>query len=122
MSVIKDNSIYEKTSFLSKSNNAFIESLYLKYINSDPELSQDWNEFFDGLGDETKYILNEIQGPSWAPKKINIKNKIPIPYNLINNKHTCYDLIYNPVKTSFLNDRLNIFLSLMLQLTIQNIM
>jgi shikimate dehydrogenase len=23
---------------------------------------------------------------------------------LINNKHTCYDLIYNPVKTSFLNE------------------
>ena len=73
MSVTKDNSIYEKTSFLSKSNSAFIESMYLKYINSDPDLSQDWNEFFDGLGDETKYILNEIQGPSWAPKKIDIK-------------------------------------------------
>ena len=35
MSVTKDNSIYEKTSFLSKSNSAFIESMYLKYINSD---------------------------------------------------------------------------------------
>lgn len=34
----------------------------------------------------------------------NVENKIPIPYNLINNKHTCYDLIYNPVKTSFLNE------------------
>jgi len=76
MPVTKDNSIYEKTSFLSKSNSAFIESMYLKYINSDPELSQDWNEFFDGLGDETKYILNEIQGPSWTPKKINIKKII----------------------------------------------
>ena len=68
MSVTKDNSIYEKTSFLSKSNSTFIESMYLKYINSDPELPQGWKEFFDGLGDEKKYILNEIQGPSWAPK------------------------------------------------------
>ena len=76
MSVTKDNSIYEKTSFLSKSNSAFIESLYLKYINSDPELPQSWKEFFDGLDDEKKYILNEIQGPSWAPKKINIKKII----------------------------------------------
>ena len=57
MPVTKDNSIYEKTSFLSKSNSAFIESMYLKYINSDPELPQSWNEFFDGLGDETKYII-----------------------------------------------------------------
>ena len=76
MSVTKDNSIYEKTSFLSKSNSTFIESLYLKYINSDSELPQGWKEFFDGLGDEKKYILNEIQGPSWAPKKINIKKII----------------------------------------------
>ena len=76
MSVTKDNSIYEKTSFLSKSNSAFIESMYLKYINSDLELPQGWKEFFDGLGDETKYILNEIQGPSWTPKKINIKKII----------------------------------------------
>ena len=56
MSVTKDNLIYEKTSFLSKNNSVFIESMYLKYINSDPELPQSWNEFFDGLGDETKYI------------------------------------------------------------------
>ena len=76
MSVTKDNSIYEKTSFLSKSNNAFIESLYLKYINSDSELPQGWKEFFDGLGDEKKNILNEIQGPSWAPEKINISKII----------------------------------------------
>ncbi|SVC55623.1 uncharacterized protein METZ01_LOCUS308477, partial [marine metagenome] len=76
MPVTKDNSIYEKTSFLSKSNSAFIESLYLKYINSDPELPQSWKEFFDGLDDEKKNILNEIQGPSWAPKKINIKKII----------------------------------------------
>ena len=54
MAVTKDNSIYEKTSFLSKSNNAFIESLYLKYINNDPELPQSWKEFFNGLGDEKK--------------------------------------------------------------------
>ena len=58
MSVSKDNLIYEKTSFLSKSNSAFIESMYLKYINSDPELPQSWKEFFVGLGDEKKYILN----------------------------------------------------------------
>ena len=76
MSVTKDNSIYEKTSFLSKSNSAFIESMYLKYINSDPELPQSWKEFFDGLDDEKKNILNEIQGPSWTPKKINIKKII----------------------------------------------
>ena len=40
------------------------------------ELPQGWKEFFDGLGEDKKYILNEIQGPSWAPNKINIKKII----------------------------------------------
>ena len=72
MPTTKDNSIYEKTSFLSKNNDAFIESMYLKYVSSDPKLPLDWKEFFDGLGEEKKYILNEIQGPSWTPNKIDI--------------------------------------------------
>jgi len=76
MPVTKDNSIYEKTSFLSKSNSAFIESMYLKYISNNPQLSQEWKEFFDGLGEDKKYILKEIQGPSWAPNKINIQQII----------------------------------------------
>ncbi len=52
MPVIKDNSIYEKTSFLSKSNSAFIENMYLKYISNNSQLPQGWKEFFDGLGEE----------------------------------------------------------------------
>ena len=76
MSVIRDNSVYEKTSFLSKSNSAFIENMYLKYISGDPNLPQGWKEFFDGLGEDTKYILSEIQGPSWKPNKIDIKKII----------------------------------------------
>ena len=76
MPVVKDNSIYEKTSFLSKSNSAFIENMYLKYISNNSQLPQGWKEFFDGLGEEKNNILNEIQGPSWTPKKSNIKKTI----------------------------------------------
>ena len=72
MPITKDNSVYEKTSFLSKNNDAFIESMYLKYISNDSELPQGWKEFFDELGEEKKNILNEIKGPSWSPKKIDI--------------------------------------------------
>jgi len=32
----------------------------------------------------------------------NVNDKIQIPYELINKSHTCYDLIYNPEKSSFL--------------------
>ena len=76
MSFIKDNTVYEKTSFLSKNNSDFIESMYLKYVSHDSKLPKDWKEFFDSLGEEKKYILNEIQGPSWKPNKVNIQNII----------------------------------------------
>ena len=75
MPVTKDNSIYEKTSFLSKSNSAFIESMYLKYISNNSQLSQEWKEFFDGLDEDQKIIQTEIQGPSWSPKKNNKSRK-----------------------------------------------
>ena len=73
MSVIKDNSNYEKTSFLSKSNNAFIEEMYLNYIRGDKNLPISWKNFFESLNESDKDILNELQGPSWSPKKINFK-------------------------------------------------
>ena len=72
MTIIKNNLTYDKTSFLSKSNSAFIENMYLKYFEGDPELPQGWKDFFDGLGEEKKDILNEVYGPSWAPKKKSI--------------------------------------------------
>ena len=98
MSIIKDNLIYEKTSFLSQNNSAFIEGMYLKYINDDAELPQSWREFFDGLGDQKKDILNDVQGPSWAPKKNNISKiidqiKISIKEDLFDKKDSHGGLI-----------------------------
>jgi len=65
---------YEKNSFLNKSNSAFIEQMYLKYINKDDDLPDSWKEYFEGIGDEIRNIAKEINGPSWGPKK----NKINI--------------------------------------------
>ncbi len=64
----------EKTGFLSKSNSAFIEQMYLQYINQDPSLPGSWKNYFDEIGDEVNIIVNEINGPSWSPKK----NKISV--------------------------------------------
>ena len=60
---------YEKTSFLSKSNSAFIEEMYMKFVNSDPTLPDSWKRYFDEIGDEFDDIVNEINGPSWGPSK-----------------------------------------------------
>ncbi len=64
----------KKTGFLSKSNSAFIEQMYLQYINKDTTLPQSWRNYFDEIGDEVDIVINEINGPSWSPKK----NKISV--------------------------------------------
>ena len=56
---------FEKTGFLSKSNSAFIEQMYLQYINRNPSLPVSWKTYFDEIGDEVDVIINEINGPSW---------------------------------------------------------
>ena len=60
---------FKKTGFLSKSNSAFIEQMYLQYINKDTNLPQSWKNYFDEIGDEIDIVVNEINGPSWSPKK-----------------------------------------------------
>ena len=65
---------FEKTSFLNKSNSAFIEEMYLKFINKEADLPESWINYFEGIGDDLNVIVNEINGPSWGPlkKKINV--------------------------------------------------
>ena len=60
---------YEKNSFLNKSNSAFIERMYLKFVNKDADLPDSWKDYFEGIGDELNIIAKEINGPSWGPKK-----------------------------------------------------
>ena len=72
---------YEKTSFLNKSNSAFIERMYLKFINKEADLPESWRDYFEGIGDELNIIAKEINGHSWGPKKIqwiltNFKKKL----------------------------------------------
>ena len=60
---------FEKTSFLSKSNNAFIEQMYLKFINKDLDLPESWKLYFEGMDENINIIAKEINGPSWSLKK-----------------------------------------------------
>jgi len=67
---------FEKNSFLSKSNNAFIEQMYLKFINKDSDLPESWQLYFKGIGDDLNTITKEIDGPSWGLKKKNVTDEI----------------------------------------------
>ena len=68
------NQEYEKTSFLSKSNSAFIERMYLKFVSKDSDLPESWRKYFEGMDEELAVIVKEINGPSWSfnNKKIEI--------------------------------------------------
>ena len=58
-----------KTSFLNKSNSSFIEQMYLKFIEKDPELPQSWKDYFEDLDEELNLVVKEINGPSWQKTK-----------------------------------------------------
>ncbi len=60
---------YKKTSFLNKSNSAFIEQMYVKYVNNDPNLPESWKKYFIDIGDDINSIVKEVNGPSWNPRK-----------------------------------------------------
>ena len=64
-----ENLKFKKTSFLSKSNNAFIEQMYLSFINKDTNLPKDWSNYFEDIGEDINIIAKEINGPSWSLKK-----------------------------------------------------
>ena len=60
---------FEKTSFLSKSNSAFIEQMYVRFINKDKDLSESWQHYFEAMGEDLGIVAKEINGPSWSLKK-----------------------------------------------------
>ena len=68
-----DNITLKKTSFLSGINSEFINQLYSDYISDPKSLPVGWKKFFDGLSEDEKLILNDINGPSWSPGKKNKK-------------------------------------------------
>ena len=72
----------EKTSFLNKSNSAFIEDMYIRFIENDPNLPGSWKKYFETLDDDIQSVIKEIEGPTWQPKKkkINVRNS-PKQYN-----------------------------------------
>ena len=83
MSSSDNNITFKKTSFLSGINSEFINQLYSDYLSDRSSLPEGWQKFFDGLSDDEKLILSDLNGPSWSPeKKIKIfkpivsKNKI----------------------------------------------
>ena len=73
MSSSDNNITYKKTSFLSGVNSEFINQFYSDYLLDPKSLPEGWKKFFDGLSEDEKLILKDLNGPSWSPEK-KIKN------------------------------------------------
>ena len=73
MSSSDNNITFKKTSFLSGVNSEFINQFYSDYLLNPKSLPEGWKKFFDGLSENEKLILEDLNGPSWSPEK-KIKN------------------------------------------------
>ncbi len=71
MSSSNNNTTYKKTSFLSGINSEFINQFYSDYINDPESLPEGWRNFFNGLSEDEKLVLKDLNGPSWSPNKKN---------------------------------------------------
>ena len=69
MSSSDNNITFKKTSFLSGINSEFINQFYSDYLSDPKSLPDGWRKFFDGLSDDEKIILKDLNGPSWSPEK-----------------------------------------------------
>ena len=69
MSSSDNNLTYKKTSFLSGINSEFINQLYSDYLLDPKSLPAGWKNFFEGLSEDEKIILSDLNGPSWSPEK-----------------------------------------------------
>ena len=69
MSSSKNNNTYKKTSFLAGNNSEFISEFYADYLSDPNSLPDSWRFFFDGLNDDQKIVNENLNGPSWSPKK-----------------------------------------------------
>ena len=76
MSSSEKNITFKKTSFLSGINAEFINQFYSDYLQDPNSLPDGWRKFFDGLSEDEKLILNDLNGPSWSPEKKVIKHNI----------------------------------------------
>ena len=69
MSSSDKNITFKKTSFLSGINSEFINQFYSDYLTDPNSLPEGWIKFFEGLSEDEKLILNDLNGPSWSPEK-----------------------------------------------------
>ncbi len=98
MSSSDNNITYKKTSFLSGINSEFINQFYSDYLTDPKSLPESWRKFFNGLSENEKLILNDLNGPSWSPEKKKIKKISSLLSNIEEKEETSQDINQDSVK------------------------
>jgi len=58
----------ESRSFLSGANGAFVAELFRRYKEDPKSVDASWRSFFAELGDDARAVMEDLGGPSWAPR------------------------------------------------------
>ena len=56
------------SSFLNGANATFVAELYTRYLERPESVDPEWGEFFSTLHDDARALLEDLKGPSWAPR------------------------------------------------------
>jgi 2-oxoglutarate dehydrogenase E1 component len=72
----------ETLSFLSAANPEYIAGIYAKYAQNPASVDASWSVLFNGLGDDAKSIMAELQGASWKPSSEKLAAVLSTPANL----------------------------------------
>ncbi len=60
------NTVFQNSSFLQGQNVHYVEALHARYAEDPTSVDAAWQEFFQGLGDQTNDVVRNARGPSWA--------------------------------------------------------
>ena len=63
-----------QTSFLFGQNATFIAELYQRFLDNPDSVDSSWLNFFTSLDDDSRSVLGDLKGASWAPKDGTILN------------------------------------------------
>jgi 2-oxoglutarate dehydrogenase E1 component len=62
----------DENSFLFGANEAYIAELYARYTKDPSLVDAGWADFFDDMGEEGQSVLDDLTGPSWAPRQTKV--------------------------------------------------
>ena len=65
MTTVPDN-------FLSGANALYVAELYARYLDNASTVDQHWADWFSGLDDDSRSVLGELHGASWAPSSAGV--------------------------------------------------